>query len=167
MTVRSDKVAGIVTSVFGLLMTAFACFGLLILRLQRMVILGMPSEHEDAEAAAVMKAMMAIHHVWFIYLPLMILGGLILVGSGWWLFHGSQVARRIAQATALGGYVWSVAYAVSCYQIMDDIMPRGLPEPARVAFMWLSLVIGTLISAAFPSALLFLLSRPRDRSGGI
>ncbi len=167
MTVRSDKVSGIVTSVFGLLMTAFACFGLLILGFQRMVILGMPQEHEDAEAAAVMKAMLAIHHVWLIYLPLMIVGGLIFVGAGWWLYRGSQVARRIAQATALGGYVWVAAYTVSCYQIMDDIMPRGLPEPARVAFMWLSLVSGTLIGAAFPSVLLFFLSRPRGGTDGV
>jgi hypothetical protein len=54
---------------------------------------------------------------------------------------------------------------MSCYQIMDVVMPRtpALPDSARTAFMWVSLVVGTLLNAAFPTAMLFLLSRPTSK----
>jgi hypothetical protein len=159
---RTDKVSGIVTLVFGLLMIGFASFGLAIVGFQRLVIAGTMQNPQNADMSRVVEGMTAIHGVWFIYLPLMALGGLVFVVSGIFLSRGSLTARRIAQANAICGYVWGIAYSISCYQIMDVVMPQtpALPDSARTVFAWSGLVSSTLINAAFPTALLYLLSRP-------
>jgi hypothetical protein len=162
---RTDKVSGIVTLVFGLMMIAFGSFGLLIVALQRLMIAATMQNPQNADMSRVVEAMKAIHGVWFIYLPLMVAGGLVFAVCGFFLLRGSFAARRIAQANAICGYVWGIAYSISCYQIMDVVMPQTpeLPDSVRTAFMWLSLVGGTLLNALFPTALLYLLSRPRSK----
>jgi hypothetical protein len=158
---RTDKVSGIVTLIFGLLMIGFATFGLTIVGFQRLVM----QDSQNAEMSRIVESMKAMHGVWFIYLPLMMLGGLVFAVSGFFLSRGSLAARRIAQINAICGYMWGIAYSMSCYQIMDVVMPRtpALPDSARTAFMWVSLVVGTLLNAAFPTAMLFLLSRPTSK----
>jgi hypothetical protein len=162
---RTDKISGLVTLVFGLLMIGFGAFSLAIVGFQRLVITGLMQDPQNADMSRVAEGMKAVHGVWFIYLPLMMLGGLVFVVSGFFLSRGSLTARRIAQINAICGYMWGIAYSMSCYQIMDVVMPQtpALPDSARTAFMWGSLVGGTLINAAFPTALLYLLSRPASK----
>jgi hypothetical protein len=162
---RTDKVSGIVTLIFGLLMIGFATFGLTIVGFQRLVISLLMQDSQNAEMSRIVESMKAMHGVWFIYLPLMMLGGLVFAVSGFFLSRGSLAARRIAQINAICGYMWGIAYSMSCYQIMDVVMPQtpALPDSARTAFMWVSLVVGTLLNAAFPTAMLFLLSRPTSK----
>ena len=120
-----------------------------------------------ADADKFLETMQAVHRVWFTYLPIMIAGGVVFAVAGYYLSRGSLTARRIAQANAIAGYVWLAAYIMSCYPLMDDLMPQGiLPAPVRIAFKWFTLIFGTLQGAAFPTLLLFLLSRPRQQIDG-
>lgn len=162
MSLRTDRISGIVTGAFGIVMVGFASFGLLIVALQRAMLGAMPLP-ENPQGVSVEDAIRAIHGVWFIYFPLMIAGGFVFAVAGFCVVRGSLVARRVAQLNAICGYAWLIAYAISCYQIMDVIgpPPGTLGAAANSIFLWLSLTVGTLIPAAFPTALLFLLSRPR------
>ncbi|MBA3313917.1 MAG: hypothetical protein M3552_01265 [Planctomycetota bacterium] len=163
MSLRSDKVAGAITCVFGIVMIGFASFFLLVMTLQRHLILGMPSLRQSAKGDSVIEAMHAIHGVWFTYLPLTIVGGICFALAGFQIHRGSRPARRVAQATAIGGYIWIIAYAISCYRILDVIGAAvgAFPESANEGFRWLTLA-GTAIFAAFPTSLLYLLSRPQS-----
>jgi hypothetical protein len=78
-------------------------------------------------------------------------------------------ARRLAQGNALLGYVWIVTYSISCYRVAT-LIPLPFDElnrPAMDLYRSVSIVATTFISAAFPTALLYILSRPqppRNRS---
>jgi hypothetical protein len=169
MSIRTDKVSGIITCAFGIVMIGFATFGLLIVALSRVLISTMPPIPQGPDGASftqAMHAMHAIHGVWFIYLPLMIAGGIVFAVCGFCVHRGSLAARRVAQANAICGYIWVTAYSISCYQIMDIIGPPPdvLPEPARTALHRSAILVGTLIHAAFPTGLLYILSRPRNQT---
>ncbi|WP_146594782.1 hypothetical protein [Novipirellula galeiformis] len=122
----------------------------------------MPPMPQNPNGASVADAMRAIHGVWFIYLPIMIVGGIVYAVSGFYVRRGSFAARRVAQANAIVGYIWVVAYSISCYQIIGP-PPDVLPEPASTVFQWFSIIVGALIGAAFPTGLLYLLSRPQNQ----
>lgn len=162
MSLRTDNVSGAITCAFGLVMIAFASFGLMIVALQRLILTTMPPIPQNPNTPPFSDMMHAIHGVWFVYLPIMIGGGAIYAVAGFHVRRGSLTARRVAQANAFVGYLWVIAYSISCYQIMRIIPPPPdiLPEPASTVFQWISIVVGTLTGAAFPTGLLFLLSRP-------
>lgn len=118
---------------------------------------------------SVVDGMLAIHRIWFVYFPIMIVGGLVYIGTGYYVRRGSLIARRIAQANSICGYVWVIAYSISCYQIMDIVgpPPNVLPELARSVLQWFSIVFSTLISAALPTGLLYILSRPHHHDATV
>jgi hypothetical protein len=165
MALRTDNVSGIITGVFGVVMAGFAGFGLLIVALQRVMLSAMPPFPHDPSGVSVVDAMHAIHGVWFVFFPLMIAGGIVFAVSGFYVRRGSLAARRVAQANAILGYVWLVAYMASCHRVSDRFFPPPdlLPMPAAGVLQWVSLVMGTLMGAAFPTGLLFILSRPREQ----
>ena len=153
MSLRTDKVSGVITLVFGIVLIAFATYGLLILAVQRLLMVVTP------EMAA---AVDAIQQIWVIYFPIMIIGGFVYAIAGFYILRGSLVARRIAQANAICGYAWVMAYSIRCYEVMDVIGPHNIGEPARSVLQWSIMFISVLSGMAFPTALLYLLSRPRN-----
>src|SRR5437016_2732415 len=108
MSLRTDKVSGIITCLFGIAMVGFASFGLLIAALQRVLISAMSPLPQSPDARSVVDGMHALHGIWFNYLPIMILGGLVFGGAGFYVTRSSLAARRVAQATAICGYVWVI-----------------------------------------------------------
>ena len=164
MSLRTDNLSGTITCVFGIVMIGFASFGLIIVALQRVMISAMPPMPQNGPSVTDM--MHAIHGVWFIYFPIMIVGGIIYAVAGFHVRRGSLAARRVAQGNAICGYIWVIAYSISCYQIMDIIGPPPdvLSEKASAVFQWFSIVLGTLMGAAFPTGLLYILSRPQKQT---
>jgi hypothetical protein len=161
MNWRSDLVAGVITCASGVAMAGFGAFGLAIALVQRVMLQATPLP-DDPRGAAVIESMRAIHGVWFVFLPLLVAGGLVFALSGWLVARGSQRARRVAQANAVAGYAWVIAYSVRCHQVMDAFAPvEMLPPPARAIFLGFTLVMGTLLGAAVPTGLLWVLSRAR------
>jgi hypothetical protein len=146
-------------------MIAFAVFGLMIIALQRVLLATMPPIPQNPCDPPFADMLDAAHSVWFVYLPLMFGGGIIYVVAGFLVRRGSHAARRIAQANAIAGYLWVIAYSISCYQIIHLVSPPKdvLPEPANAVFQWMSIIGGTVTGAAFPTGLLYLLSRPSDQ----
>jgi hypothetical protein len=92
-------------------------------------------------------------------------GGIGFGVSGFHFRRGSLAARRVAQANAIFGYIWVVAYSISCYQTMDIIGPSPdvLPESASTVFQWFSIIVSTLIGSTSPAGSLHILSRPEDQ----
>lgn len=165
MSLRTDNVSGAITCAFGIVMVAFASFGLMIVALQRLILTTMPPIPQNPGAPPFTDMMYAIHGVWFVYLPIMIVGGVIYAVAGFYVRRGSLPARRIAQANAIVGYIWAIAYSVSCYRIMQIMPPPiDLSEPASMAFKLVTMIFGTLVSAAFPTALLLILCRPSGQA---
>jgi hypothetical protein len=158
---RTDQFSGLFACILGVMMIAFGVFSLLMVGLQRVMLFGLPPIPQDARGIAFTKATEAIHLTWLIYMPLMIVGGLVFAVTGVGVFRGSEIARRVPQVNALLGYIWLAAYAVSCYHVWQIPFP-GLNESAIDIFRWISLISGTLGAAVLPTALLYALSRPRS-----
>ncbi|MCE9552504.1 MAG: hypothetical protein K8T91_03880 [Planctomycetes bacterium] len=166
MAFRTDKVSGVITCGFGIVMTGFALFGLLIITIQRFVFSMAP--RQGAHSAQFLVSMKAVHSVMFLYLPLLMLGGVVLAVAGFYVVRGSRLARRIAQVTAVCGYVWLGGYVYGCYQVIFTLHPTATDVAPRavMVFDWFSLIGGTVLGAAFPSGLLFLLSRTPELPNG-
>ncbi len=143
-----------------MVMVAFGTFALLMVLAQRILFSTMQPIPPDPPGIAFMKTMDAIHGVWLVYMPLMIAGGLVFAVGGIGLVRGSEIARRIAQANAVLGYVWLIAYGVSCYRIMP-LFEELSGLPMRL-FGVVSILVTTLIFATVPTGLLYLLSRPNS-----
>ena len=153
MSLRTNKVSGVITLVFGIVLIAFATYGLLILAVQRLLMVVTPEMGAGVNA---------IWDIWVVYFPFMILGGLVYAIAGFYILRGSLVARRVAQANAICGYAWVIAYSIRCYEVIDVIGPHNIGEPARSVFQWLIMFISVLTGLGLPTALLYLLSRPRN-----
>lgn len=159
-SVRSDKVAGVITGIFGLVLVGFGGFGLMIVAFQRLM-MSIPTtpgnhpagfEHFD-------EMMRAVQDAFITYLPLMIAGGLVFGIAGFYIYRGSQSARRIAQTNAVLGFVWIIAYTIMSYRVTQ--MMAGPPFNISPQFIWSSIVVNLIIQFAFPAALLYMLRSPR------
>jgi hypothetical protein len=164
-SLRNDEASGNITCNFGIVLIKFTLFVFLIVGVQRLFFLlpNGPAANGPPDIAF-KNAIDAIHRVFIMYFPWIMLMGIIFAVAGFYVRKGSLVARRVAQFTALCSYVWIIDYTISCHEIMDVL---GAPVPvippwAMTIFQWLSLVAGTLIGAAFPTGLLYVLSRPQD-----
>jgi hypothetical protein len=168
-SLRTDKVSGTITGVFGLMMVGFASFGLIIVGLQRVMFSFMPKPPREDQGVPIDVVMDAIHGVWFIFFPLMIAGGIVFAIAGYYLRRGSQTARRVAQVNALLGYLWVIGYIFSCYRVIDVIAPSPEFVPAEVSrgFQWFSLVLGFFMSAGFPTGLLLVLCGSRGETASL
>jgi len=139
-------------------MVAFGTLALLMVVAQRLLFLSMPPPPQDPDFVKFMNTMHAVHRVWLLYMPLMIAGGLVFAIAGIGLVLGSRIARRVAQANAVLGYLWLLAYGVSCYGVMSLFEElSGLPMKL---FGLASIIVTTLIFATVPTGLLYLLNRP-------
>ncbi|QDU28347.1 hypothetical protein ETAA8_34470 [Anatilimnocola aggregata] len=162
MSLRSDFASGIITGVFGVLMTLFAGFALLIIALQRAMLGMMPVRPGERHGIDVMKVADTIHGIWFFYMPLTLVGGLVFAISGYYLYRGSNVARRVAQLNAICGFAWTVAYAISCGQaseIQAELM--SMPAPMVALNRWFTIIATIVFGSLFPGALLIVLIRPK------
>ena len=90
ISLRTGRISGIVTCISGIVMIGFAVFGLLFVVLQRLMFSTM----------SLVDMVDAIHAVWLVYLPLMIVGGIVYAVTGWKIQGGSHFARRVAQANS-------------------------------------------------------------------
>jgi hypothetical protein len=164
VSLRTDPVSGILTTVFGSFFVFIGLMGLLIVGIQHLFIAYLPPGSPEQ---SVEKKMQAMHGVLVVHLPIVIVGGAVLAISGLLVRRGYLVARRIAQATALGGYVWGYFYFVDIYRIKSQFQqPSPSPihsETTQAVFEWVSLIGGILILAGLPTGLLYILSRPRER----
>ena len=165
-SLRTDKVSGTITCAFGIVMICFASFGLMIVAGQRMMLSAIGPMTEFPEGPSPIDAMNALHGVWFIYLPIMLVGGIVYAVSGFHVRRGSLVARRVAQANAIVGYLWVVAYSISGYQVSSSLAPQlsVLPEPVSTALLSFSMIFCMAIGAAFPTGLFYILSRPQNQA---
>src|SRR4051812_6422302 len=87
LKLRSDKVAGAITGVLGICLAAFASFGLLMVALQRFMFSRMPRMPPDSNGIAMEDWFQATHGIWMIYMPLMIVGGLVLAVAGFYVWR--------------------------------------------------------------------------------
>jgi hypothetical protein len=165
MSLRTYKVSGIVTLLFGIGVIGFSAFGLMIVALQTILVSTMPPIPKSPYSARFLGAMQALHNTWLFFLPLLMIGGITFACAGYYTFRGSIVARRIAQATAICSYIWLVGYSVSCAQVVDGFsLPPGLnPDVAMPVLRWVTIVFGILLSAVFPTSLLYILSRSHEK----
>lgn len=147
-------------------MIGLTSFGLIVIALQRVTISAMRPMPQNPNRSSMIDMMHAIQGVAFIYFPIMIVGGIIFGVAGFHVLRGSLAARRIAQANAICGYIWIIAYSYSCYQAMDanGPTPHWMSESASTILQWFSIVVSALMFAAFPTALLYILSRPQNQS---
>ncbi|MBK8150629.1 MAG: hypothetical protein IPK58_21125 [Acidobacteria bacterium] len=111
-SLKSNKVAGILTGLFGIAVAGFGTFGLAMVALQRMMMASAPPA--PPHFAAMMRA---IQDTWITYLPFMIAGGVIFGIAGFFIYRGSSFARRIAQTTAVLGIIWIFAYSIAAHRL--------------------------------------------------
>ncbi|MBP6211779.1 MAG: hypothetical protein KA447_01980 [Pyrinomonadaceae bacterium] len=154
-SLKSNKVAGILTGLFGIAVAGFGAFGLAMVALQRMMMASAPPAPPHFEAM-----MRAVHETWITYLPFMIAGGVIFGVAGFYIYRGSSVARRIAQITAVLGIIWIFAYSIAAHRVIQTM--TELPFAQGSAFQWAITIVNLILFLAFPVALLFVLSSPKD-----
>lgn len=171
MSLRTDRTSGALTCVLGVLLAFHSSLGLIVVSLQRMLLSFIPPS-EMLEGPSMAEMIRAIHNIFLLYLPLLLAGGISFTIAGYFIRGGSLVARRVAQATAVCGYVWVLAYLASVYRSWDLFVPPMMLseasfEPFSQVFKWCSLVGNGLVAAAFPTGMLYLLSRPRAQAARI
>lgn len=163
---RTDKASGIIVGCVGILMAGFGAFGLAIILLQRLMIdfAGPIPVHPDGFNFE--KTMRAGHAVWLTYMPFTIGGGLVFAVCGLLIYRGSNHARRVAQLNAVLGYAWGIGYSWSCSWLVDRFaFPEfELNESSIELLRIVSLIVGLIGASAIPSAVLFLLSRPKNQT---
>lgn len=180
MWLRTDKVSGTITCGFGIVMIVWASLGLVILAIQRAMLETMPQRNPPPGFPAVADIMHAAHGVMYVYLLIAIAGGIVYAVAGFYVRRGSSIARRVAQANALAGYLWIATYLISTNRLASAFMEPfaapadTVPEPMVLMFQLFAILFYALapvstfvsvqISAAFPTALLYILSRPRDQA---
>ncbi|MBK7394501.1 MAG: hypothetical protein IPI64_14605 [Chloracidobacterium sp.] len=153
-SLRSDKVAGILTALVGLCMAGFGAFSLAMVAFKRMMMSSTPPGPAHFE-----EMMRAIHTTWITYFPFMIAGGVVFVVTGFYIYRGSPLARRIAQLTAVLGIIWIFAYVIAAQRVIQTM--TELPFAQEPVFQWVLIIVNLIFLLAFPAALLFILSRPK------
>ncbi len=125
-----------------------------------------PELEQTSDGKQFVDRIQAIQHLWLIYLPGLIAGGLSFGIAGIFIIRGSFLARRIAQATAICGYVWLIAYLISGYNVVDSMLPGQFPEIAVPVIGWIfktAAVLITLFMAALLTAMVFVLNQVPNR----
>ena len=163
MSLRTDRVSGILTAVLGLFITASTVASLALIGFQNLLltrIREMPPTEAGLEFA---ETIGVFQDIWRVFMPPLLVGGVVYALSGYLLLRGSQRARRVAQFNTVCGLVWAAAYTVSSYRLMDTVMPplEELPEPARMGMIAIGLLMGAGFNFGILAGLLFALSRPR------
>ncbi len=160
-SIRSDKVAGMITGLFGLALAGFGAFGLAIVAMQRAIMSIPKTPHPEPPGFEHFDEMMrAVQDTFITYLPFMIAGGLVYAVAGFYIYRGSRVARRIAQLNIVLGVIWIIAYTITSYHVMQTM--TELPIFPGPAFQWFTIIINFIIQLAFPAALLYILWRPAE-----
>ena len=165
MSLRTDRVSGILTAVLGLFVTASALLSLALIGFQNLLLTRM-SEMPPTEAGLELAETIGVFQdIWRVFMPPLLVGGVVYALSGYLLLRGSQRARRVAQFNTVCGFVWAAAYTVSSYRLMEVAMPprEELPEPARMAMVLIGLLVGAGFNFGALGGLLFVLSRPRGQ----
>lgn len=144
-SLRSDKIAGILTGIFGLCVACFGGFGLAIVAFQRAIMSSVPPGPAHVE-----EMMRAVHSTWINFFPFMIAGGVIFGVAGIYVYRGSLIARRISQITAVLGIIWTFAYSIAAYRVMQTM--TGLPFTQGPVSQWFLIVVNTIFIIAFPTA---------------
>ena len=163
---RTDKISGLVVVCFGMFMIVFGTFALSIILLQSLIFKTMPPIPVGPDGFDFTTTMRKMHALWWTYMPITIAGGLVFAVCGRLIYRGSNAARRIAQFNAVLGYVWGIAYAWSCSQLVDAfpvpgmVMDDSVVEVIKIGSLFLNL----LFELMFPTAILFLLSRPKSQT---
>ena len=165
MSFRSDKNAGTIICGLGIAMVVLGAFCLGIVGLQRVVIASMLPIQPGPGTANFMAGMDGLHRICLLYLPVMILGGMVFAVSGFYIRRGSLVARRCAQLNAVCGYVWGFCNAFSCWKVGSHLgPPPGIPSTVYFAMQIVCGVGGVLMFVAIPTVLLLILNRPKTQT---
>ena len=163
---RTDKASGIIVGCIGIIMAGFGAFGLAIILFQRLMLdfAGPIPVHPDGFNFE--KTMRDAHTVWLTYMPFTIGGGILFAVCGLLIYRGSTPARRVAQLNAVLGYVWGIAYSWSCSRLVDRFaFPEFELNDSSIEWLKIvSLAASLIFNAAIPTALLFLLSRPKNQT---
>lgn len=165
MSLRNDQTSGLLTHVLGIIISTFGTFGLVIVVLQHVFFLKQPVG-PTASGQAIELRMRAIDELLLIYLPIMVLGGVLFSVFGYYVRHGSQWARRLAQIVAVCGFAWVIAYFIHGRQIPSLPERQGSAPLESLKFIvdGATRIGSYLLLAAVPSFIFFVLSRPRNRT---
>lgn len=161
--IRTDKISGLITVLFGIALIVFASQGLGIIAIQRIIFTLMHSFPVDADGTAKeQRAFDAVHGVLAVYFPVMFLIGVIFAFTGYRIRTcGSILARRIAQGNTMVACVALAAYLYSCMAIIEDMRGFGVfPEPAHSVVMAASFTTSALMAFPFIVGMFFVLTRP-------
>jgi hypothetical protein len=163
---RTDKASGIIVGCVGIIMAGYGAFGLVIVKLQSLVIdFGgpIPVRPDGFDFAKMMRDM---HTVWLTYMPFTVGGGILFAVCGLLIYRGSNHARRVAQLNAILGYAWGSGYSWSCSHLVERFFVPGveLSESSIEVLRIGMLIMSIIFNAAIPTALLFLLSRTKNQT---
>lgn len=165
MSFRSDKNAGAIICGLGIAMIFFGASGLSLVGLQRVVITTMPRIPPGPGSANFLATMEGGHKILLIYLPLMILGGIVFAVSGIYIRRGLLLARRLAQMNTACGYVWGICYGVSCWELSSQLgPPPGMPPAIHFPFRVFCGTGGAIMLIAIPTIFLWILVPPKVKN---
>jgi len=89
----------------------------------------------------------ALQSVWLVYMPIMIIVGLLYMLSGWLIKNNKQKGIAVGISASIINFFWFAGYVVSGILDVFPVYPGTLPP---VAFLIVVLVFWTVIVYAYP-----------------
>lgn len=158
------KVVSILTMVYGGCAAGFGLFFMIIVFMQKWMISGMPSSANPEFQARLMEQrlyMETLHAIWLIFIPFLVVLGLLFAFSGYQLYKDREIGKRIAYGSSLSTVLWFALYAVISTTLGGPLARKmfGLNDFLFVLFGIFSYLVSFIMICGYPVFLLFYLPR--------
>ncbi len=147
------KSSGLISIIYGFLGCGGGVFSLLAIYLGQKMIGNFKSTGDQILKMNIYFT--ALHDVWFIYMPLMIIVGVIYVLSGWLIKKGKKEGISVGIFAAILNLLWFAGYAMSVNTNVMPVFPHKLQPPEQI----FAFVITGIFMCLYPLYFLFSFKR--------
>ncbi len=142
----------------------FSLFFMILVFMQKWMVSGMPSSANPGFQARLMEQriyMETLHSIWLVFMPFLVILGLLFAFSGYQLYRGREIGKRIAFGSALSTVLWFALYAVISTTSGGALARKmfGLNDTLFVLFGIFSYLVSFIMICGYPGFLLFYLPR--------
>jgi hypothetical protein len=146
------KNAGLVTMVYGAVGCGFGLFALLITYVENKMIVNFKSTDQLEKMKIYFHA---LQNVWLIFMPLMILIGLIYLLSGYYLKKQRKEGISVGIVATILNILWFIGYVMSLITNVMPVFPHRIDPAVEISIFSL---VG-IITCLYPIYFLFIFKR--------
>jgi hypothetical protein len=157
-TLKRTDSAGVIAAILGFAAAGFGMCGLAMVLLQR-VMIALLSTHPTPDEVLFTHGMHALHAVWFIHLPIWIVGGVLLASAGWAYQKRRRHAWHVVRALCVLGLLEFSLYAIHAFIVvvpswrplfaMNPLVGSNFDAVMIVSMVATSIVVGAPIVTLF------------------